>query len=38
MNKKEILEAIKFNLGCLEMGIIDKDDFIQAMEDELNLI
>ena len=38
MNKKVILEAVKFNLEAFEKGIINKEDFIQAMEDELNLI
>lgn len=37
MNKKVILDAVKFNLECLELGIIDKDDFVQAIEEELNL-
>ena len=38
MNKKDLLAAIKFNLEAFDKGIINKDDFIQAMEDELNLI
>jgi len=38
MNKKEILEAVKFNLDCFEKGIIDKEDFLQAIEEELNLL
>lgn len=36
MNKKEILEAIKFNLECYVRGIINEDDFLQAVEEELN--
>jgi len=36
MNKKEILEAVKFNLQALEEGIINGEDFLQAIEEELN--
>ena len=36
MNKKEILEAVKFNFECYVRGFIDEDDFIQAIEEELN--
>ena len=38
MDKKVILDAIKFNLECYVRGIINEDDFLQAVEEELNLI
>jgi hypothetical protein len=38
MDKKVILDAIKFNFECYVRGFIDEDDFIQAVEEELNLI
>ena len=38
MDKKAILEAIKFNLECYVRGIINEEDFLQAIEEELNLI
>ena len=38
MNKKEILEAVKFNLDALLNGVIEKEDFLQAIEEELNLL
>jgi hypothetical protein len=38
MNKNVILEAVKFNLEAFEKGIINKEDFLQAVEEELNLI
>lgn len=28
---KELMEAFLFNLDCYDKGIIDKDDFINAM-------
>ena len=38
MNKVELLKAIKFNLDCYVRGIINEEDFLQAIEEELNLI
>jgi hypothetical protein len=37
MDKNVILETVKFNLEAFEKGIITKEDFIQAVEEELNL-
>ena len=34
----QILKAVKFNLEAFEKGIINKEDFIQAIEEELNLL
>jgi hypothetical protein len=36
MNKKDILESIKFNLDCYVRGIINEEDFLQAVEEELD--
>ena len=30
---KELMEAFLFNLNCYEEGTIEKDDFINAMEE-----
>jgi len=38
MDKKDLLAAIKFNFDCYVRGFIDEDDFIQAVEEELNLL
>ena len=38
MNKVDLLDAIKFNLDALSKGIINEDDFLQAIEEELNLL
>ena len=38
MDKKDLLEAVKFNLEAFEKGIINKEDFLQAIEEELNLL
>ena len=38
MDKKDLLKAIKFNFECYVRGLIDKDDFVQAIEEELNLL
>ena len=37
MNRQDILKAVKFNFECYVRGFIDEDDFIQAIEEELNL-
>ena len=36
MHKKDLLAAIKFNFECYERGLIDKEDFLQAVEEEMN--
>jgi hypothetical protein len=36
MDKKDLLAAIKFNLECYVRGIINEDDFLQAVEEEIN--
>ena len=38
MDKKKLLEAIKFNFECYVRGFIEYEDFLQAIEEELNLI
>lgn len=38
LQKKILVQAVKFNIECLEMGIIKKDDFVQAIEEELKLV
>lgn len=37
MSKKEILEAVRFNLDALLKGIITREELLQAIEEELNL-
>ena len=36
MEKKDLLEAVKFNFECYVRGFIDEDDFLQAIEEEIN--
>ena len=36
MDKKDLLEAIKFNFECYVRGFINDEDFLQAVEEELN--
>jgi len=36
MDKKVILESVEFNLDALLKGIINKEDFLNAVEEELN--
>ena len=38
MNKKEILEAVRFHLDALLNGVIGREDFLQAIEEELNVL
>jgi len=32
----DLLEALKFNLEAYDKGIINKEDLLQAVEEELN--
>lgn len=34
--KMDLLEALKFNLDAYDKGIINKEDLLQAVEEELN--
>jgi len=36
MDKKDFINGVMFNLKALQEGVINEDDFIQAVEEELN--
>lgn len=36
MDKKDLLEAIKFNFEAYVRGFINDEDFLQAVEEEIN--
>jgi hypothetical protein len=38
MDKKDFIKAVMFNLNALKEGVINEDDFVQAIEEELNLL
>ena len=37
-NNNDFIKAVMFNLNALYEGVIDEADFVQAIEDELNLL
>ena len=38
MNRKDFINAVMFNLKAYQEGVINEDDFVQAIEEELNLL
>ena len=38
MDKKDFINGVMFNLNLLKEGVITEDDFVQAIEEELNLL
>jgi len=37
-DNKDFIKAVMFNLNALYEGVIDESDFVQAIEEELNLL